>query len=128
MRKIHAFLAVLTIFTAVLVSDASVAFAEDFWCATDERGYEYYVIAERTEYAKGGKYVAYVKKISPYDHKVRTLEWLFAFDEGACWAVCKTDPSLTPLGRLARNSDVALSIIRFVYHYKYGDQYNSYID
>ena len=128
MRKIHSLLAVLAIFVTVFAINASVAFAEDAWCATDEKGYEYYVITERTKYAKGGQYVAYVKQISPYDHKARVLEWIFAFDEGVCWAYCKTDPSFTPPERMARNSELALSIIRFVYHYKYGDQYNSYID
>ena len=27
-----------------------------------------------------------------------------------------------------RNSPLALSIIRFLYHYKYGNKYNQYID
>lgn len=61
MRKIHSLLAILATFAAVFAFNASVVFAEDAWCATDEKGYEYYVITEKTKYAKGGQYVAYVK-------------------------------------------------------------------
>lgn len=105
----------------------SMAHAEDYWCYTDKAGFEYYAVMEKTEYLKGGKYVGYVKQVSP-DKSVRNLEWIFAFDEGFCWAYCKTDPSLALAGTKARNSPLALSIIRCLYHYKYGDEFEPNID
>ena len=55
-------------------------------------------------------------------------EWFFVFDEGECWAACRTDTSLSPKEGKVRNSPLALSIIRFLYHHKYGSKYNQYID
>ena len=104
------------------------ASAQDYWCYTDNAGYEYYVIAEKSEYLLGGKYIGHVKKISPQKTMVSELEWLFAFDEGECWAACRTDTRLSPKEGKVRNSPLALSIIRFLYHHKYGNKYNQYID
>ena len=105
----------------------SVAHAEDYWCYTDNAGIEYYAAMEKTEYVVGGQIIGYVKQVLP-DKSVRNLQWIFAFDEGFCWAYCKTDPSLAPAGTKARNSPLALSIIRCLYHYKYGDKFEPDID
>jgi hypothetical protein len=105
----------------------SVAHADDYWCYTDKAGIEYYAVMEKTEYVVGGQIIGYVKQVLP-GKSVNNLEWIFAFDEGVCWAYCKTNPSLTPIDRKARNSPLSLSIIRCLYHHKYGDSYNSYID
>jgi len=110
------------------VACTTTASAQDYWCYTDSAGYEYYVVTDKTEYLIGGKIVGHVKKKHPDYAYVTQQKWMFAFDEGVCWAYCYSHPDLTPSDRKARSSPLALSIVRFLYHYKYGNEYNKYID
>ena len=106
---------------------ATNAKAQDTWCYTDANGFEYYAMTEATKYIVGGQIDGYVKRVYPDKSKYEILEWTFGFDEGVCWANCHTNPLFTPKGRRARNSPLALSIVRCLYYYKYG-KYHPYID
>ena len=120
-----AFLAVMVLCQLAITPKVS---AQDYYCATDGRDYNFYVITETINHMKGGPFLVDVREVSANGTKSRVLKWEYYFDEGQCWATCKTDGSYTPRSGRAKDSDLAISIIRTAYHYKYGDQYNSYID